>query len=55
MYAKKQVITPQMTARRKYIKMQFDYSLFFFCVAKVHIKPKQRVTLTNATRIQDTK
>ena len=56
MYAKKQVmITPQMTARRKYIKMQFDYSLSFFCVAKVHMKPKQRVTLTNATRIQDTK
>ena len=56
MYAKKQVmITPQMTARRKHIKMQFDYSLSFFCVAKVHMKPKQRVTLTNATRIQDTK
>ena len=28
MYAKKQVITPQMTARRKYIKMQFDYTAF---------------------------
>lgn len=51
MYAKKQVITPQMNACRKYIKMQFDYSLSFFCVTKVDMKPKQRVTLTNATRI----
>ena len=40
-----------MTACRKYIEMQFDYSLSFFCVTKVDMKPKQRVTLTNATRI----
>ena len=52
MYAKTQVITPQMTARRKYIKMQFDYSLSFFCVTKVDMKPKKRETLTNATRNQ---
>lgn len=55
MYTKKQVITPQMSACRKYIKMQFDYSLSFFCVTKVDMKPKQRVTLTNATRTQYTK
>ena len=52
MYTKKQVITPQMTVRRKYIKMQFDDNISFFCVAKVDMKPKQRVTLTNATRNQ---
>lgn len=46
MYAKKQVITLQMNACRKYIKMQFDYSLSFFCVTKVDLKPKQRETLT---------
>ena len=55
MYAKTQVITPQMNACRKYIKMQFDYSLSFFCVTKVDMKPKRRETLTNATRTQDTK
>ena len=50
MCPKKQVITPQMIECRKYIKMQFDYSLSFFYVTKVDIQPKQRVTLTNATR-----
>ena len=55
MCAKKQVITPQMYACRKYIKVQFDYSLSSICVTKVDMKPKQRETLTNATRTQDTK
>ena len=32
MYAKKQVITPQITARRKYIKMQF--ALLSFALQK---------------------
>ena len=50
MYTKKPVITAQKTACRKYMKMQFDYSLSFFCVTKVDMKPKQRIALTNATR-----
>ena len=44
-----------MTACRKYIEMQFDYSLSFFCVTKVDMKPKQRETPTNATKTLDTK
>ena len=50
MYTKKTGHNGTKTACRKYMKMQFDYSLSFFCVTKVDMKPKQRIALTNATR-----